>query len=274
MSLEERRRKMMEAGIPMPVSQMPLSEGSVSAVPVTMQNADLHSRLQALKSGAQKHVVQDIIKSTNNGSSQQFQAIPEVRKGNKVPQVQPQNKVPVQSFSGAKPIGGEFAAMDAMYGGGNDYGYSQPNINTQAQPYSQIAQQTSQPELSVDQNGYGPEFNPQAILAKKRAQMQQSGNQYMQFAVQPEVAAQSMPNHNLSEIAPQNQQQFNFEYMQQMMQEIAKNTISEVLSSYTEKQKTKLTYENYTKTSDGHQVIKTGDGQFFKLVPVKIAKKS
>ncbi|MEK6830228.1 MAG: hypothetical protein AABY15_08995, partial [Nanoarchaeota archaeon] len=69
------------------------------------------------------------------------------------------------------------------------------------------------------------------------------------------------------------QQNFNFQYMQQMMEQIARNTISEVLNSYTEKNRDKLTYEHVNvKTSDGTQVIKTQDGKYFKLVPVTLKK--
>ena len=85
--------------------------------------------------------------------------------------------------------------------------------------------------------------------------VQETDTDYLQYAQNQTVAQES----------------FDFQNMQKMMQEIAKQTISEVLNEYTEKQKNKLTYENYTKTKDGSQVIKT-KGKYYKLTPVKITK--
>ena len=124
------------------------------------------------------------------------------------------------------------------------------------------APEKTQPKLSISSDGIGPSFDPQGKIAKKRGEIQ-SNNEYMQYAMNP-----TMPQKEKAT----NQGQFNMQYMQQMMEQIAKNTISNVLNSYTEKNKNKLTYENYTKTKDGAQVIKTQDGKFYKLVPVRFKK--
>lgn len=253
-SLEERKRKMREAGIPMPISQ-PLAEGTTSAIPITAQNADKHARLQALKSGVNRNQVQSLVKATS--AQQSFEGIPETKQ-RKPQQNRPQqqgggNKVAVQNFVGGAKVSSDFSAMDALYAGGLDSSsYSAPT-------YSQAAPQlnnTTQPELTVQQDGYGPVFSPENILAKKR-----------------QLAAANQQAQQIPQVANTNQQNFNFEYMQHMMEQIAKKTISEVLNSYTEKNKDKLTYENVNvKTNDGTQVIKTQDGKYYKLVPVNIKK--
>jgi hypothetical protein len=267
MTQEERIKRMREAGIPMPITQMSLSEGSVSAIPVTAQNADKHARLQALKSGANKQQVQSLVKATSQ-QQQGFQGIPEVKQKRR-PQGHPGQDTPVQTvpvennFGPVAPISGELAAIEAMMGGSSPaYNQPAPQMNMN------MAQDTSQPELTVDQGGYGPTFDPVGMLAKKRQQMQ--SNQYMQFAQQETVENALAP---LQQAANPNQQNFDFQNMQKMMEQIAKNTISEVLNSYTEKNKDKLTYENVNvKTPDGTQVIKTQDGKYYKLVPVKLKK--
>ncbi|MEK6829152.1 MAG: hypothetical protein AABY15_03415, partial [Nanoarchaeota archaeon] len=173
MSLEERKRKMREAGIPMPITQLPISEGSTNAIPVTAQNADKHARLQALKSGANKNQVQSLVKATS--AQQSFQGIPEVKQkprpqGHSGQQGQaPVHKVPLQSnFGPAVKVSNEFSAMEAMYGGGSDA----PSYNPRPQQVAQPMNTTTQPELSVQQDGYGPVFDPAKLLAKKRQQMQ------------------------------------------------------------------------------------------------------
>lgn len=261
---EQRIQRMREAGIPLPVTQMPLSEGAAGAVPVTAANQDKHARLAALKSGANRQKVQNLVKAHSMQGDGGFQGIPEPKMkknpnhpGNKLSDPSKAVK-PQESFGGGAKVSGEFAAMEAMYGGGNS---SAAAINMNA-PLAQPQMNTTQPELSVQQDGYGPSFDPSGMLAAKRANMQQT-NQYMQHAVAPELQQQQQP-------VAQGQQQFDFQYMQQMMQEIAKSTISEVLNSYTEKNKDKLAYENVTKTKDGSQVIKAQDGKYYKLVPVKL----
>lgn len=257
---ELRMKRMKEAGIPMPVTQMPLSEGAASAVPVTSQNADKHARLQALKSGANRQQMQSLAKAKSAQNS--FEGIPEPtqrRRPGNAPgeQVAADKKVAVQNFQASAPVSSEFAAMEAMFGGGPSAGAINMNMPAAA-PVN-----TTQPDLTVNQEGYGPDFNPSAMLAQKRAAMK-TNSEYMQYAVNPEQQVQQTTSSA--------QQNFDFNYMKQMMEEIAKNTISEVLNSYTEKNKNKLTYENAFKSKDGSQIVKSTDGQYFKMVPVKIKK--
>lgn len=257
---DERMRRMREAGIPMPITQLQ-GEG-VNSIQVTSQNADRFARLQALKSGANKQTVQTLIKSKTVQNS--FEGIPEPTK-RRVPQGHPGNKVDpsklvaVENFAGEAPISAEFAAMEAMLGGGS----SAPiNMNMYQTSNSEI--NTTQPELKIQEDGYGPSFDPIGMLAKKRNEMQQK-NPYLKHAITPQQQVPQVP-----QMAAE-QQAFDIKYMQKMMQEIARNTISEVLNSYTEKNKEKLTYEHVNvKTADGTKVIKTQDGKYFKLIPVKL----
>jgi len=262
MTLEERRRRMKEAGIPLPITN-PLSEGSAAAIPVTSQNADKHARLQALKSGANRNQVQSLVKATGSQGNAGFQGIPEVKMkknpnhpGNKLSDPSMAVK-PQDNFGPVTPVNDELSAIESMFTGVG----ASPAYNPMP-----AAQNTNQPELSIQQDGYGPTFDPVGMLAKKRQQVQ--GNQYMQFAQQETVQQALAPLQEMSE-----QQNFDFQNMKSMMEQIAKNTISEVLNSYTEKNKGKLTYENVdVKTADGTQVIKTQDGKYYKLVPVKLKK--
>jgi len=260
---EQRIQRMRDAGIPIPVTQMPLSEGSASAIPVTSGNQDKHSRLAALKSGANRQKIQNLVKSKSMQGDGGFQGIPEPKMkkntnhpGNKLSD--PSKAVRPENFGGGQKVSGEFAAMEAMYGGSGSAQPAPINMNAPSP-----ANNSTQPELTVQENGYGPDFDPQSMLAAKRSNMQQT-NKYMQHAVSPELQQEQQ------QPVAQGQQQFDIKYMQQMMQEIANNTISEVLSSYTEKNKDKITYENVTKTKDGSQVIKAQDGKYYKLVPVRL----
>lgn len=267
MTLEERRKRMKEAGIPLPITN-PLNEGSVSAIPVTSQNADKHARLQALKSGANRNQVQSLVKANGSQGNAGFQGIPEpkMRKNPNHPGNQlsdPSMAVkPQDNFGPVTPINSELSAIESMFDGSSSPAYNPAPMNQNHN------QNITQPDLQVQQDGYGPTFDPIGMLAKKRQQVK--GNQYMQFAQQETVQQALAPLQEMSE-----QQNFDFQNMKSMMEQIAKNTISEVLNSYTEKNKNKLTYENVdVKTSDGAQVIKTQDGKYYKLVPVKFTKKS
>lgn len=245
MSLENKIARAKRMGIPMPITQM--SEGAISA-PITSANSDRHSRLAALKNGANKKGMQDLV-NTKKAGIQSFQGIPEStqkKKPNTPNQgntVSPGKSVVPKGYS--PPVSSELSAIDSMFGGGG--GTTAPISGNKT--------------LDIEQ--MGPTFNPAALLAKKNAQaanitnesVQEVGSDYLQYA----------QNQNTS------QGNFDFQNMKSMMQEIAKQTISEVLSEYTEKQKNKLTYENYMKTKDGAQVIKS-QGKFFKLTPVKITK--
>ena len=260
-TLEEQQERARKMGIPMPVTQHgALNEGAVEAIPVTHANASMHERLRALKKGANKTVIKDMIQSKGK-NGQTFEGIPEVKQ-RRAPAGHPSNKISPGKSVVPKgfdaPPSGEFAALEAMMGGNT----SAP-INMNPAP----AVTGSQPELTVQQDGYGPSYNPESMLAEKRSKMQ-TDNEYLQYAMNPEQQAQQMQQTE----GTTNQEQFDFQNMQKMMQEIAKSTMSEVLNNYTEKNKDKLVYENYTKTKDGAQVIKTQDGKLFKLVPVKLKK--
>jgi len=248
-TIEEKIARAKKMGIPMPITQM--TEGAVA--PVTAANADKHARLAALKSGANKQGMQSLVQSKS--AQQSFQGVPETTQKRRP---NPNNANPSNTVSPGKsvvpvginaPVNSELAAIDAMFGGGGGAPVSSSPVGGNVQ-------------LSVD--SIGPTFNPSEALARKNAAainqpvVQEAGTDYLQYASQ--------------EAQTPTQENFNFQNMQKMMQEIAKKTISEVLSEYTEKQKNKLAYENYTKTKDGAQVIKTNDGKLFKLTPVTIKK--
>jgi len=269
-TLEEKRARAKKAGIPMPITEVPLNEGGTAHVPVTAQNSDMHSRLQALKSGAKRGDMSNLVNAKKNGAGPGgFQGIPEP-KMKKNPN-NPNNSVSDPSYkinpdAGLPPKpkssgNSELDAIDAMFGGGGGGSYSTPTYNPNAA-------NTSQPDLSVDDNGYVPEFNPQRMMAEKRSKMQ-NDSEYLQYA--SKASANQMANV-MGDQQTQGQPNFDFNNMKKMMEQIARNTISDVLDSYTEKTKGKLTYENYTKTKDGYQVVKGQDGKFYKMVPVKIKK--
>jgi hypothetical protein len=265
MSIEEKRARAKRMGIPMPITQM--SEGVSTSVPVTAANQDKHSRLAALKSGANRQKVQNLVKSKGSATQGGFEGLPEptMKKnpnhpGNKLSD--PSKAVQVQqNFGGGAQNSSEFNAMEAMYGGGNDTAAYSPQPALAQQ--SNVNIQTSQPELSIPTQAAGPVFDPVAMLQQKRMQEQhvpqeQQSSKYLQYAVNPQTPT-----------TPQGQ--FDFQNMQKMMEEIAKQTISEVLSEYTEKSKSKLTYEN-VKTKGDTKVIKTQDGKYYKLTPVALTK--
>lgn len=259
MSQEERMKRMREAGIPMPVTQM--NEGS-GGIPVTSSNAGRHEKLMALKRGANRDSVKELVgaKSTQNS----FNAIPENRNRRQNPNntVTPGKSIQLAKFETQKSS--EFDSMESMYGG-NDKSYSQPATNMYSNNTGNM--DNYQPDLTIPNEGVGPIFDPLAMLAKKRAS-----------ATTQEVPAQHQSEYTKYAVTEQNlqqnsqQQSFDFQYLKEMMKEIATNTISEVLNNYTEKNKTKSMYENYTKTKEGNQVVKTQDGKLFKLVPVQIKK--
>lgn len=268
-TLEEKRARAKKMGIPMPITQISENSGIAAVIPVTSSNQDKHARLAALKSGANRQKIAGLVKAKSVQGSSGFKGIPEpnMRKNPNQTGTQlsdPSMVVkPKENFGGAVPVSSEFSAMESMYGGGN----SKAAYATTQQPLLNGNSQNNESQLQQD--SYGPTFDPVSMLNRKRAQQaqsqqtQQKGYDYMQHAVNPGAYQQS--NQDTS------QQQFSFEYMKQMMQEIAKQTISEVLSEYTEKSKRSLTYENI-KTKGGNKVIKTQDGKYYKLTPVTLTK--
>lgn len=256
--LEERIKRMREAGIPMPITQVSLNEGGVSAAPITPQNADKHARLQALKSGANKQQIQQLVKSEASTGPGGFKPIPEPS-FKKNPN-NPQNKIsspdklvkPLENLVPYSPVNNELKMIEDLMAGGSSV----------VSPIPHNQQSNFSENTTIIPDNYGPEFNPMAILKSK--QELKSKNQYMQYAL-------SQPEEDFVE--PSNQQNFDFQNMKAMMEQIAKNTISEVLNSYTEKNNSKLTFEYTTmKASDGNKVIKTSDGNYFKVIPVKVKK--
>lgn len=215
---------------------------------------DKHARLQALKSGANKQQIQQLVKAKSMQGSSGFQGIPEpkMRKNPNNPANKLSNPgMAVKPASFSKPSSNDdFAAMEAMITG--ESSYETAPVNTSS-GHGDLAQ----PILSQG-SGYGPTFDPVAMLAAKRAKMQAS-----QSASASETQSQA---------TPVNQSQFDINQMKSMMEEIAKNTISDVLSTYTNKNKGKLTYENVGKSKDGSQIIKTEDGTYYKLTEVKLKK--
>jgi len=259
-TIEEKRARAKKMGIPMPVTQM--NDGGAATIPVTAANQDKFSRLAALKSGANRQKIQSLVKSSSVQGQSGFQGIPEpkMKKNPNNPGNQlsdPSKAVQVQqNFTGGVPVSNEFSVMEAMYGGGNDSTPQQPVLAQQ----NNANMSNSQPELTVPNRVAGPIFDPVAMMQQKRTQEQQQPQQqsseYLQYAVNPQTPQQG---------------QFDFNNMQKMMQEIAKQTISEVLSEYTEKSKKKLTYEN-VKIKGNSKVIKTQDGKYYKLTPVTLTK--
>lgn len=249
---EARIERMRKAGIPIP-NQTPVIENYSGAQPQT-QNMDKHARLQALKSGANKQKIQQLVKAKSVQGDSGFQGIPEpkMRKNPNNPANKlssPGMAVKPASFSASGSVN-EFSAMEAMMAGDSHY---EPSPVSAKAGHGDLAQ----PILSQD-SGYGPTFNPAAMIAAKKAKMQ---------AQQVNSASENQPQGALV-----NQNQFDINQMKSMMEEIAKSTISEVLNDYTNKGKGRFTYENVGKSKDGSQIIKTGDGLYYKLTEVKLKK--
>lgn len=262
-TLEEKRARAKRMGIPMPVTDAPLSEGATTAIPVTQANASMHEKLKALKSGAKRQDMSKLVHADKTAAGG-FQGIPEpkMRKNPNHPSnnlsdpkfaVNPDAGVPAAKSS-SNP---ELNAIEAMFGGSGGGSYATPNFNPQAT-------QTSQPNLTVQEDGYGPEFNPSAMLADKRSKMKNDNN-YMQYALDSSVDQMSEAMGN--QMAGQTQ--FDINNMKRMMKEIAMDTISDVLDSYTNN-KGKGIYESYGKTKKGEQIVKDDQGRYYKLVPVNL----
>ena len=266
-ALEQRIARMKEKGIPMPITQMGGMTEGASTAPVTVANQDMHSRLASLKSGANRQGMNDLVASKSK--QQGFQGIPETTQrknpNNPANKVSPGMSVPVKGIQA--PPSGEFSAMEAMYGGANtmdSYGApQQPALNPQSHVNPNM--KNSQPELSVPNKVAGPVFDPVAMLNQRAAQppvQQEQGYNYLQHAVNPQQGqAQNT----------QQQQQFNFEWFAavNLLEEIAEQTMTKILSEFTEKGKKKLTYENI-KVKGEDKVIKTQDGKYYIIKPVKL----
>lgn len=265
-SREEKIARAKKMGIPMPITDSGvLNEGGVSSVPVTSKNAAAHERIAAIRRGANRGDFSKMINSTKKGG---FEAIPEpkMRKNPNHPANQlSDKKYSVNPDSGAPaaniPHNSELAAISNMFEGGSS-SYNMPSFNPEAK-----LSNNQQPDLSIQSDGYGPEFNPTRMISEKRAKMQQS--EYLKYAVNNEAEQLASSIEGSVDTSS-----FDLNSMKKMMENIAKETMNEMLDSYIKKEGKKTFFENTNvKSNDNNKIIKTSEGKYFKLVPVTIKKK-
>lgn len=231
-------------------------------------NSSMAAKLAAIKKGAakadfNKHISATSKSSSNGPGMEGFQGIPEpkMKKGPKGQneEVKPEYKQKLEDFGGpAVANNHELASIDALFGG--DGGHSRGAATATQHPINN--------EISMDYGGM-PTFNPNAFKQKmqaKAAQTNSEPNPYLQYANEG-----SMQMEQFETVQPQ----FNMQNLQIMMEKIARGvaekTIKNVLSEYSEQQKSKLQFEWYNKDK---QVIKMADGKLYQLTPVQIRKKT
>lgn len=233
--------------------------------------SSMAAKIAALKNGGARNKVAEVISSLEKGGSAAGQLPePKMKKGphgpNHKEEVKPEYKQKLEDFGGpAGTSSQELSSIEAMFGGGDSYSTRGPS--TQNQAHHPINS-----ELSLDSSIGLPAFNPNAFQQKmkaKAAQVQQTqgGNSpYLQYAGE---------NPQANEYFETEQPQVNLNQLQMMMEKIAKGvaekTIKNVLSEYSEQQKSKLYFEYYNREKN---VIKMPDGKLYQLTPVQIKKKT
>lgn len=266
---EEQRQQILKKRQEM-LKKMGVSNGGQmmqeSVVATNPANSSMAQKLAAIKNGSAKSELNKYINATakgNGGGNAGFQALPEpkMRKNNE--EVKPEYKQKLDSFDTprASHETSELSAIESMFGGDGprmSMGTNQP-----------LSQNPVNMELSLD-SAVMPSFNPQAALQQKaRAKMQNqpSQNSYLKFASDTPPVQQEFVEVGA-------QPQFNMSQLQIMMETIAKGiaekTIKNVLSEYSEQQKSKNYFEYYNKEKG---IIKTPDGKFYKLTQVELRKK-
>jgi hypothetical protein len=231
-------------------------------------NSSIAAKLAAIKSGGAKADFNKYINATSKpgvggSDASGFQGLPEpkIKKGPKShEEIKPEYKQKLEDFGGPGVANNhELSSIDALFGG--DGGSSRGHA-------SNVSNHPINNEMSMDYGGM-PTFNPNAFKQKmqsKAAQTNEVGNSpYLQFAGEPPVQ-----NEQFETVQPQ----FNMNQLQMMMEKIARGvaekTIKNVLSEYSEQQKSKLQFEWYNKEKS---VIKMADGKLYQLTPVQIKKK-
>lgn len=259
---EQRKKRMAASGIPQNAGQMNQVQVANGAGAGNAFNV-----INQIKSGSLKNQFSTFL---NKETTQSFKAIPTPKQSNGQ-QVKEESKVPVQEFTSAvrNP---EADMLESMFGG-NVGGGQMPSM----QQGMQMQQRPMTTDLNID-NIAMPAFNPhQQILSKanQQPQMQQQG-QFNQYALQNNGQVPMQPQQMgfeegpMVDMAAQNQG-FQMQQMQQMMQEIASKTVKSMLHNLGSGNANLFETTKY-RTKDGNKVIKTADGKYYKITPVTIGK--
>jgi len=224
------------------------------------------ARIAAIRNGSAKQELDKYI-SAKSGSdagpaspnkSTGFQALPEpkIKKGPNQ-EVKPEYKQKLEDFGASASNNSELSSIEALFGGGGGSS-SSTRVSNNSNDH-QFQQNPVNMNLDID-SARMPTFNPHAALQKKLRETQ--GQTHTQEEFVP------MQNNNM--VA---QPQFNVQQLQTMMETIAKGiaekTIKNVLSEYSEQQKSKNYFEYYNKEKG---VIKMADGKLYKLTQVQLKK--
>lgn len=246
-------------------------------------NSEMAAKIAAIKSGAARGAVSNVIKAieggTNGGGpggvSRDFKPLQDNSKNKFAKeQVNPEYSQKVENFDLPGGRSSELSAIESMFGSdGPSRGSSRQNMGHQ-----QFSQNPLNTELHLD-DIVMPSFNPHAAIqqkAMKQQQQQQQNNMaqspYLKFA-----SDNPIQQDFFEDVAPQGQQQgmnFNMNALQMMMETIAKGiaekTIRTVLNEYTEQQKSKVFIEKFDKERN---IIKTSDGKYYRVTQVEPKKK-
>jgi hypothetical protein len=276
--LQEKFRQM---GVPSAGMVGGSPQGQVTAAPQNMNKLHL---LNQIKRGGKRGEFDKFIKAKT--ANDKFEPIPEPKmRKNPNDKVDPKYAVKPETF-GAKS-NPELNMIEKMFDGGG--GMHIP----QDLGYNQMQQRPMTTDLSLDNISLPSMPDPSMYLAQKNSEAYQQqmlnanpqpqmnpNNPYAQYTLQGhgqqpvmDMGAGGMPAEMQSDMSAQQQyaQQANMKaMMEQIAQSMAERTIKQFLNEYAQG---KNLYEttNY-KTKDGHKVIKTADGRYYKLTPVRINK--
>ena len=298
--LQEKFRQM---GVPSNAGQT--GGAQVMASP---QNTNMAQRINQIKMGGKKGEFDKFIKAKS--AKDKFEPIPEPkRRKNPNEKVSSEHVVAPQSF-GAK-TSPELSAIESMFnGGGSGYMPTSPGYNQMQQrpmttelsldnislpsmpdPSMYLAQKNS--DAYTNQMGMSQQQQPQmqgvppmpGIPPEMQMQMQMQGTPQPVMNSNSPFAQYTLQNHSQQPVMDgygnefqsdmAMQQQYNQGAdMKVMMEQVAQSIAERTIKQYiTENAGGKNLFEvtNF-KTKDGQKVIKTGDGRYYKITPVRINK--
>jgi hypothetical protein len=301
--MNEQQRMLQEKFRQMGVPAAGMTGGN-SQVMASPQNTNKLHLLNQIKRGGKKGEFNKFIKA--KAANDKFEAIPEPKmRKNPNDKVDPKHVVKPQAF--AAKTDPQLNAIEAMFDGGGagytpsmDYGQmAQRSMTTELSldnigmpsmpdPSMYLAQKNSeayQQQMGQPQNSMPPQGQPQMMGAYPQGQMP-IGNPQPQMNQNSPFAKYTLQSHGQAPSMPSMPQEFaddmraQMQYnqnadMQAMMEQIAQNIaerkIKQVLSEYSGG-KNLFEMTKY-KTKDGKKVIKTADGKYYSISPVRINTK-
>lgn len=278
----QRRRQEMFKSMGVANAGRVLNETAVTGGGV---NSEMAAKIAAIKSGAARGAVSNVIKSLEGGSnvgstggaaSRDFKPLPDSSKNKfSKEQVNPEYSQKIENFDLPSGRSSELSAIESMFGSDGPSRGSRQNMGNQ-----QFSQNPLNTELHLD-DIVMPSFNPHAAIQQKamrQQQQQQQPNNNVQSPYLKYANENPIQQEYFEDIAPQGQQQqgmnFNMNALQMMMETIAKGiaekTIRSVLNEYTEQQKGKVFIEKFDKE---RSIMKTSDGKYYRVTQVEPKKK-